>query len=111
MKKAERPVFCPNQEHAMDFICTPFLICLAVVGAEPMPLTPIRDWTSSDGKYSTKAALLSVQQDGVRLKKVDGSDIVVPLSRLSASDREFVSTLTNKVPAKAEQVSPRNDGE
>jgi WD40 repeat protein len=48
-----------------------------------------RTWTDSTGGFSTLAAYLGPSGDAVRLRKTDGSEITVPLSRLSQADRLF----------------------
>ena len=50
--------------------------------------TPVsaRKWTSSDGKFSVEAELVEAKNGNVRLKRRDGKDITVPVSRLSKED-------------------------
>lgn len=50
----------------------------------------IRTWTSSNGRFTIKAKLRSVDDENVKLEKEDGTVIVVPLSRLSEEDRRFL---------------------
>ena len=53
-----------------------------------MTATPVsaRKWTSSDGKFSVEAELVEAKNGNVRLKRRDGKDITVPVSRLSKED-------------------------
>lgn len=55
----------------------------------------LRTWTSSDGKYQTEARLVEVKDDAVVLEKADGSQVTVPLARLSATDRKFATDRNN----------------
>lgn len=51
-----------------------------------------RTWKSSDGQYSISATLIKVDGDNVHLKKTDGKTIVVPISKLSSSDVEYIKS-------------------
>ncbi|MEE2639926.1 MAG: SHD1 domain-containing protein [Planctomycetota bacterium] len=61
------------------------------------PATPsggsgmLRTWTSSDGKFKVEAELLSFDGVTVKLKKLNGDVISVPLNRLSRDDQSFAS--------------------
>ncbi len=50
----------------------------------------LRTWTSRDGKYSMEGEFLKLQGGKVHLRRKDGKEIEVPLSRLSAADRQWV---------------------
>ena len=50
------------------------------------PPVSARKWTSSDGKFSVEAELVEAKNGNVRLKRRDGKDITVPVSRLSKED-------------------------
>ena len=52
---------------------------------------PFRTWTSSDGKHTTEARLVSVENDVVRLQKTDGSVIEVPKTQLCQADIMAIS--------------------
>ncbi|MBN1590210.1 MAG: hypothetical protein JW888_11905 [Pirellulales bacterium] len=49
-----------------------------------------RTWTSANGKFTIEATLADFKDGQVTLKKDDGGQITVPLSKFSAKDREFV---------------------
>ncbi len=59
------------------------LVGLLLVTATPVSA---RKWTSSDGKFSVEAELVEAKNGNVRLKRRDGKDITVPVSRLSKED-------------------------
>lgn len=54
---------------------------------EPQP----REFTDSSGQFRVTADFVSADETTVRLRKLDGSDITVPLKRLSSKDREWIS--------------------
>ena len=49
-----------------------------------------RTWTDSTGTYKTEAELVDFQNGIVRLKKVDGTIVSLPIERLSQADQQFV---------------------
>jgi hypothetical protein len=49
-----------------------------------------RIWQDSTGNFSVRARLVAVEDHKAKLEKEDGKQIVVPLERLNAVDREFV---------------------
>jgi hypothetical protein len=49
-----------------------------------------RTWRTSDGKFSTEAQFVSVQNNKVTLKKQDGKEITVPIEKLSDTDRTYI---------------------
>lgn len=50
-----------------------------------------RNWTDATGQHRIRATLLGVEDDKVRLRKSDGSEITVPLERLSELDQKWVA--------------------
>lgn len=66
----------------------------------------VRTWTSADGKFNVEAELLSVQDGKVNLRKADGTEVAVPLTKLSEADRKFVAWRAARTPA----LTPINDG-
>ena len=62
---------------------------LAVLGAAAEQ--SVRMWTDTSGTFEVKAALVAVEKDNARLRKPDGTEIVVPLERLSKADREYAA--------------------
>lgn len=49
-----------------------------------------RIWTDNTGKFTVKARFISSKAKSIRLLKVNGKVIAVPIERLSAKDREFI---------------------
>jgi hypothetical protein len=50
----------------------------------------LRNWTSADGQFTTRARLLSVNGDGVVLLDEGGEELNVPLQKLCAEDRKYI---------------------
>jgi uncharacterized protein (TIGR03067 family) len=50
-----------------------------------------RQWTDSTGTFSVKAELVEVSKGNVVLKKEGGETITVPVDRLSANDRNYLT--------------------
>jgi hypothetical protein len=74
------------------------LLCLASAEA--------RKWTSSDGRFTVEADYVDATTKSVRLKKVDGKIISIPISKLSKEDQQHVATLPKaSVPASSD-LSP-----
>ncbi len=57
------------------------------------PLSGPRTWTDSTGKYTVVAELLEINNEQVRLKKLSGSVITVPMTKLSDADQRFIQGL------------------
>jgi hypothetical protein len=70
-----------------------------------------RKWTTSDGKTTVEAELVSVADGKVQLKKEDGSVTVMPLSDLGADDQKFIAALPPKgtAAAPAKEISFTKD--
>jgi len=64
-----------------------------------------RTWTDSTGVYKTEAVLVKKNASSVTLRKADGKEITLPLSKLSAADLEYL----NKAATPA-NVKPANAG-
>ena len=60
-------------------------------GALHIPGQPSRTWRDDTGRHSTAGRLVEVRADSVRILKVTGRHTTVPMSRLSAADREHVA--------------------
>jgi thiol-disulfide isomerase/thioredoxin len=59
----------------------------------------VRTWTSADGKFTVQAEMLSVEDGSVSLRKADGTEINVPLTKLSKADRQFAAGRASRTPA------------
>lgn len=55
-----------------------------------------RKWKDSSGKFEIDAALVSVDNDVVKLLRKDGKEINLPLSRLSGADQKFIEQSRNE---------------
>ena len=60
-------------------------LLLATASAED-----VRNWQDDTGKFSVDAELLEIEDDKAVLKKLTGSVIRVPISRLSEADRRYL---------------------
>jgi hypothetical protein len=60
-----------------------------------MPAAPAaeepRIWSDVTGEHRIEATLLEITDEQVRLKRIDGTEISVPLEKLSLRDRSYVS--------------------
>ncbi len=83
---------------------TALILCLTVVAlfagstkaAEPSPpaeaqLGKVRTWADASGQFTIEAAMVAYAQRQVQLQRPDGSRLVVPIDRLSDSDRDYVA--------------------
>jgi aspartyl protease family protein len=63
-----------------------------------------RKWTSAKGRFTIDAEYVDATDDAVRLKKVDGAVITVPLDKLSEDDRKHIAELlkAEKTPVKVD---------
>src|SRR5262249_35851112 len=60
---------------------------------EVAPLLPIREWTSLNGKYTTRARLINAVADVAYLQEEEPKkNVAVPLSRLSIGDQAYVAS-------------------
>ncbi len=85
-----------NAERAFHLILAMFLAgtCAARAGqpptAERQEELHFRTWTDGTGRYQTEAALVRYADGEVYLKKEDGSEISVPVRKLSEADQRYV---------------------
>ena len=70
-----------------------------------LPLSA-RTWTDASGKYKVEAELLKVESDRIQLKKANGVEIWVPMTRLSKADQGFVKLQSAKKPAETASAAP-----
>lgn len=54
------------------------------------------EWTDQSGKFRVKAEFESIEKDAVVLNKADGTQIRVPLNRLSKEDRDYLKNQTTE---------------
>ena len=53
---------------------------------------PIRTWTDNTGSFRVEAEYISAGPAGVKLRKADGTAIVVPMDRLSPEDQAWIKS-------------------
>jgi hypothetical protein len=56
-----------------------------------------RTWSDPSGTFKIKAALLSLEDDAVLLRKPDNTELKVPLAKLGAADQDFVKRLRKEL--------------
>ncbi|MCY2990950.1 MAG: SHD1 domain-containing protein [Planctomycetota bacterium] len=65
------------------------LVALVLTSTAPAPVMA-RKWTSRSGGFSIEADLIDVREGQAVLKKNDGSEVNVPLSKLSLADIRYI---------------------
>lgn len=65
------------------------LLVLAILGSFASPLWA-RQWTSRAGGFSVEAELLDVRNGNAVLKRADGSELTVPINKLSLADVRYI---------------------
>ena len=75
----------------------------------PLLCAEERTWTDVSGKYEFVASLVEVNEDGVLLKQANGETKLVPLAKLSISDRAYAKAheLPEQFEAVVANVSPK----
>ena len=69
-----------------------------------------RTWTDKSGKFTITAELIAVQDGNVVLRQADGSQLTIPIKRLSAADRDLVEGKSGDKPERgAKRTSNRPD--
>jgi hypothetical protein len=58
--------------------------------------SPLRTWTSSDGKFTVEARLIEIAAGGVRLETAERKSIKVDVARLSAQDHQFIESARSR---------------
>lgn len=51
----------------------------------------LRTWTDATGQFRIEAAFVGKEGEVIRLRKADGSEVRVPLSKLSRADAEYIA--------------------
>jgi CubicO group peptidase (beta-lactamase class C family) len=64
-----------------------------------------RTWSDASGKFTIEAELVEVKDGQVVLRKADGSEIKLPVSKLSAADRKHLESARPLAPAAAAPVA------
>lgn len=71
-------------------------------GPVDVPGSPIRMWTSSDGKFSVEGRLIAVEGKNIRLESGQGKPIQVAMEKLSTSDQAFILEESSRAANEAE---------
>jgi outer membrane protein assembly factor BamB len=82
-----------------------FMPAVSSAGSQEEP--EMRTWTSADGKFTVRAALLDYQDRAVQLRREDGKEVTVPLSALSTKDRMY---LAGELKRRKEAAQPPTSG-
>jgi hypothetical protein len=53
----------------------------------------VRTWSDATGEHKIEAAYLGFADSKVKLKRVDGKEIAVPVEKLSAADQQYVQKM------------------
>lgn len=70
-----------------------------------------RKWSDATGKFSVEAELVEVKAGKVVLRKAGGTEVTVPVARLSQVDRRYLESLGNPVPSQTEPTADRQIGD
>lgn len=57
---------------------------------EAQAITPMRFWSDESKKFRIKAAAIAIKDGYVKLHKEDGTDVSVPIEKLSSSDQRLL---------------------
>jgi hypothetical protein len=74
------------------------------VAAEPTA----RTWADVSGSFKVEAVYLGISNDQVTLRRADGREISVPLSRLSLDDRKYITELQTAAKLLGNPFEPTN---
>lgn len=80
----------------MSYLWRASLVLSMFVSATTLAHAQIREWTDSTGRYKVEAEIVEVTDDGVRLRKSDGSESTVPLNRLSEADQQYAQQFSEQ---------------
>lgn len=64
----------------------------------------VRTWTDSTGKHTIEAEFRGMVDGKVKLRKMDGSEISLPLEKLSDADQKWVRSPTKKKVSEADET-------
>ncbi|MGC3968641.1 MAG: SHD1 domain-containing protein [Pirellulales bacterium] len=84
------------------------LVLLGLYANSMLTAAP-RQWTDSTGAFSIRAELVEVSKGNVVLKKEDGTTVTVPVDRLSAVDKNYLTLRAGQKSAEAGSKAPATD--
>lgn len=70
-----------------------------------------RTWTDTTGRFRIEAELVEVRDGKAVLKKADGSQLEVPVEKLSPADREFLKKPIGQADKPADTAAPADKAE
>ena len=79
-------------------------VMMAILTCVGAAVAEVRTWSDASGKFKVEAEFISSKDDKVVLRRADGKEITVPLSRLNDDDRKFVKEQA------ANESTPATDG-
>ena len=74
--------------------------------AVTVPNEPMRRWSNDSNTHHTQGWLVEVRNDRVRILKVNGRHTTVLTESLSATDRDYVSAVGDRLAAQQQSTSP-----
>jgi hypothetical protein len=83
----------------------PLVVVVVSLLASPVAA---RQWTSRAGGFSVEAELLDVKDGNVILKKTDGSQVSVPLNKLSLGDVRYINEVLNSAESEITGAKPES---
>jgi hypothetical protein len=66
----------------------------------------MRRWTDDTGTRHVQGWLVELRADRVRILKVNGRHTTVPMASLSAEDRDYVSSVGDRLAAERKGAAP-----
>lgn len=81
------------------------LSCVALLQSNVMA-QEFRTWTDATGKFKVKAKFVELSDDKVTLEREDGSELAIPLKKLSSADRKVVAQMQTNAENPFETVQP-----
>lgn len=85
------------------------LLTILVCGQSLLATQPswARKWSDASGKFSVEADLVEVKDGKALLRKAGGSEVTIPIAKLSQADRDYLDSLDQPGPT---TVEPAADG-
>lgn len=82
-------------------ILFPLVVIATILQPTVQAQVSMREWTDQSGKFKVKAKFESVENDSVVLNKADGTQVRVPISRLSQTDQDYLAKLSSSPPSRS----------
>jgi hypothetical protein len=62
-----------------------------------VPQHESRVWSDATGGFKVDAVFMEVDNEKVKLKRADGKEVSVPISRLSKIDQEYIKKMVDAI--------------